>query len=127
MTFEYLQRVVVDGTLEVENVGECVIQANNDFGEEYYLIITTELGYTSILEYGPIVPDLDQLQPTYNIRYSNFEYSQFKIEKTIDKFLNEAKRLITQAKIVELEDIRENLINPIDKVFPYNRSLFDEQ
>ena len=49
------------------------------------------------------------------------------IEKAIDKFLNDGKRVITQARIVQLEDIRENLINPIDKVFPNDRGLSDEQ
>ena len=128
MTFEYLQRIVVEGELDVDNVGECVILANNDFGEEYYMIITTELGYTSILEYGPIVPDIEGLQSTYNIKYTNFEYSQYKIEKAIDKFLNDGKRAITQARLVELEEIRENLINPIDKVFPItDKGLFNEQ
>lgn len=116
MTFEYLQRVIVDGTLEVDDIGHCVIQGNNDIGEFYYLIILTSLGWTEILEYGPCVPDFDLLQANYNIKYSRIEYNQGKIERAIDKFLNEPKRVITQAKVVELGDIREDLINPIDKL-----------
>lgn len=126
MTFDYLQRVIVDGQLDVENIGDCIIQANNDFGEEFYLIIKTVLGWTEILEYGPCVPDLPELQYTYNIKYNKFEYNQSKIERTIDKFLNDAKRTITQAKLVELDEIRDYLINPIDKVFPLNGDIFDE-
>lgn len=125
MTFDYLERVVVEGQLDVDNIGDCVIQANTDLGEEYYLIVKTELGWTEILDYGPVTPDLELLPINYNIKYSRIEYNQSKIERIIDKFLNDAKRCITQAKVVELEDIYEFLINPIDKVFPCKGDLFD--
>ena len=126
MTFEYLQRVVVESELEVDNIGQCVIQANTDLAEEYYLIIKNELGWTEMLEYGPCVPDLPLLQMTYQIKYNRFEYNEGKIERLIDKFLNDAKRGITQAKVCSLDDIREFLVNPIDKVFPVDRGLSDE-
>ena len=125
MTFEYLQRIIVDGQLDVDNIGDCVIQANTDLGEEYFLIIKTELGWTEILDYGPCVPDLDLLPLNYNIKYSRIEYNQSKLERVIDKFLNDPKRAITQAKVTTLEDIYECLINPIDKVFPCKGDLFD--
>lgn len=128
MTFDYLERVVVEGQLEVENIGQCIIQANNDIGEEFYLIVKTELGWTEMLEYGPCVPDIPLLQMNYQITYNRFEYNQSKLERAIDKFLNNPKRAITQAKLVELEDIHEFLINPIDKVFPKveDGGLFDD-
>ena len=126
MTFEYLQRVVVEGQLEVDDIGQCVLQANNDLAEEYYLIIKTELGWTETIEYGPCVPDLPLLQMNYQIKYSRFEYNQGKIERAIDKFLNDPKRGITQAKLSSVEEIREFLVNPVDKVFPIVGDLFDE-
>ena len=126
MTFEYLQRVVVEGQLEVDDIGQCVLQANNDLAEEYYLIIKTELGWTETIEYGPCVPDLPLLQMNYQIKYSRFEYNQGKIERAIDKFLNDPKRGITQAKLSSVEEIREFLVNPVDKVFPIIGDLFDE-
>ena len=126
MTFDYLQRVVVESQLEVDNIGECVLRANNDVAEEFYLIIKTELGWTEVLEYGPCVPDLDLLQMNYQITYNKFEFNQGKIERIIDKFLNNPKRVITQAAVVELEDIYDFLVNPIDKVFPDGRRIKDE-
>ena len=117
MTFDYLERVVVEAQLDVENIGQCVLQANNDVGEEFYLIIVTELGWTEVLEYGPIVPDLELLPATYNISYNRIEYNQGKLERIIDKFLNNPKRMITQAKVTELEEISEFLVNPITKLY----------
>ena len=126
MKFEYLQRVVVDAELDVDNVGDCVLLANNDFGEEYYLIIKTELGWTEILEYGPCVPDLELLPLTYTVTYTRIEYNQRKLETTIDRFLNNPKRGISQAKVCELDEIFENLVNPINKVFPLMKEYKDD-
>lgn len=126
MTFDYLERVVVEGQLEVEDIGQCAIQANSDLGEEYYLIIKTELGWTEILDYGPFVPDIELLPYNYTIKYSRIEYNQSKIERAIDKFLNDPKRCITQAKVVCIEEIHDFLVNPIDKVFPITGDLFNE-
>lgn len=117
MTFEYLQRVVVEAQLDVDNIGDCCIKAFNDIGEAYYLIILTELGYTEVLEYGPCLVDFDMLQNNYQIKYNKFEYNQGKLERIIDKFLNDGKRGISQAMICTIEEIIENLVNPIDKVF----------
>ena len=116
MTFEYLQRVVVESELNVDNIGQCVILGRNDIGEEFYLIIKTELGWTEVLEYGPFTPDLALLPLNYNISYSRFEYNEGKLERIIDKFLNNPKRMISQANVVELSEIIDFLVNPIDRV-----------
>jgi hypothetical protein len=70
-----------------------------------------------VLEYGPCLVDFDMLQNNYQIKYNKFEYNQGKLERIIDKFLNDGKRGISQAMICTIEEIIENLVNPIDKVF----------
>lgn len=125
MTFEYLQRIVVDAQLDIENIGDCYLRAYNDFGEEFYLIIKTQLGETEVIEYGPCVPELQMLHQNYQITYSRFEYNQGKLERIIDKFLNNPKRGITQAEVSSLELFRKNLVNPIDKIFPENEGVSD--
>lgn len=117
MTFDYLERVVVDGELEVNNIGDCIIQGQNDFAEKWYLIIKTELGWTDIMDYGPIIPDVELLSPNFKILYNRIEYNQGKLEKTIDKFLNDPKRGITQAQVVNFEDIQDELFDPVKRVF----------
>lgn len=126
MTFEYLQRVVIDAQLDVDNIGDCTILGRNDIGEEFYLIVRTELGWTEIFEYGPYIPDLNMLPNNYNIKYSKIEYNQGKLERIIDKFLNDPKKVISQAQVVELYEIREFLVNPIDIAFNNVGGLFDE-
>ena len=70
---------------------------------EYYLILRTELGLTKSLEYGPSIPDLDELPMSVSMRYNQFEFNESKIAKMITKFLN--SNSITQARETEVEDI----------------------
>lgn len=118
MIFEYLQRITVEGQLDVDNIGDCTLLARNDFGEEFYLIIKTELGWTEVIEWGPVAPDIGLLPTTVSITYNRFEYNEYRLEKLIDKFLNNPKRGITQAQITDLETIRPFMVNLVDRVFP---------
>lgn len=116
MTFEYLQRIVVDAQLDVDNIGECVLRGRNDLGEEYYLIVRTDMGWTEQINYGPVTPDIDILPFNINLSYSRFEFNQTKLMRAIDKFLNDPKKMITQADVIEISDIRENIIDSINKI-----------
>jgi len=116
MTFEYLQRVIVDAQLDVDNIGECVLRGRNDLGEEYYLIIRTDMGWTEQINFGPVTPDVDILPFNINMNYARFEFNQSKLMRAIDKFLNDPKKMITQADVVDLSDIREPIIDSINKI-----------
>ena len=116
MTFEYLQRVIVDAQLDVDNIGECVIRGRNDLGEEYYLIIRTDMGWTEQINFGPVTPDVDILPFNINMNYARFEFNQSKLMRAIDKFLNDPKKIITQADVVQVSDIRGPIIDSINKI-----------
>ena len=117
MTFDYMQRVVIDAQLEVEDIGNCIISARNDVAEEFYLLIKTELGWTEIIEYGPCLPDLEILPFYVSQTYQRIEFNQGKICSIIQKFLNNPKRLITQAEVTELDEIKDFIRNPLHKVY----------
>ena len=128
MTFEYLQRVVVDAELNVDDIGQCVILGRNDIGEESYLIIKTEMGWTAQISIGPVCPDIEILPFNIAILYSRFEYNQGKIERAIDKFLNDPKKMISQAEVVTFDTIYPNIWQTVSKIFPIEeRGLEDEQ
>lgn len=118
MTFEYLQRVVVDAQLDVDNIGECVLLGRNDLGEEFYLIVRTDMGWTEQINFGPVTPDVDILPFNINLTYARFEFNQTKLMRAIDKFLNDPKKMITQADVVELESIQELIQFSLNKIFP---------
>lgn len=128
MTFDYLQRVVVDAQLNVEDIGQCVILGRNDIGEENYLIIRTEMGYTEQITIGPVCPDVDLLPFNVSILYSRYEFNQGKIERAIDKFLNDPKKLISQAEVTTFDAIYPYIWQSISKIFPVEEEgLFENE
>ena len=118
MTFEYLQRIIVDAQLDVENIGECVILGRNDLGEEFYLIIRTDMGWTEQINFGPVTPEIDILPFNINLAYARFEFNQTKLMRAIDKFLNDPKKMITQAEVIEIESIQDSISDALLKIFP---------
>ena len=109
--FDYMLIKTVGAQLNIDDIGECAILGRDDLGQEYYLIITTSMGFTDIIEYGPALPDFDALPKSVTYKYDRIDYSEFKIEKRIDKFLT--GHPITYAEVTELEEIAEFLKNPI--------------
>ena len=124
MKFEYLHRITVEAELDVDDIGQCCIRGRNDLGEEFYLIIRTDLGFTEQITYGLVVPDLEILPFNVSMQYSRYEYSQSKIERQIDKFLNDPKKLITQADVIEYEEIVDPIKTSLCKIFMFDNETY---
>lgn len=113
-TFEYFYTKSAFGQLDIEDVGDCCIQACNDEGLFYYLLIESTLGWTKILEYGPAAPDFDELPKAVNCNFSRIEFDEKKIFKRIDEFLNNRFRNITQAQLVDRSILFEDCKSILD-------------
>lgn len=110
-TYEYLYEVKATGFLEIENIGEVCLIANNDFLQEQILIIHTELGKTKIIQYGPIYVDNVQLPTNCVYSFSEIDYNEYKIDKAIEKFINDAKFRTTQVTVVDMDDALDRIID----------------
>lgn len=104
MQFDYLYMMQATGSLNIEDIGNVVLHAFNDFYQQHFLIIQTQLGRTKIVQYGPIYVEIEEPPCQINCTYTEFEYSESKICKAIDKFLNNAKAMITQVNIIEKDE-----------------------
>ena len=100
-TFEYFFTRLATGELEVEDIGNCTIQACNDMGMIWYLMTQTTLGWTKIMEYGPATPDFDELPKSAFCTFERIEFDEKKLNKKINEFLNNPRRGITQAMEVD--------------------------
>lgn len=105
MEFEYLCRITTDATIDIPDIGNVILDANNDRGDRYIFFIRTVYGLSTIIEYGPISLDGKSIGDFFSSRYDRIEYSDYHIAKRINSFLNDAKKTITQVRIVDLEDI----------------------
>ena len=109
--FEYYTRLVVLNDIEIEDIAECCLCANNDLNEKWVLIISTELGITDVFEVGPAIFSMDELPNSFSCSYRRIEYSDYKISKIIDKFLNDSSRGITQAVEIEKEEAKTYFVD----------------
>ena len=85
-----------------------MIEASNDTGMFWYLCIQTTLGWTKITEYGPATPDFYELPKSVMCTFNRIEFDEKKITNSISMFLNNSKRMITQAKVVDLDTMLSN-------------------
>ena len=103
MDFNYFYQEVATQSLDVDDIGNVAIRAQDETHIEYYLIISTEFGLTKVFEYGPSIPDVYELPLHVSASYNQFEFNETKIIKRIDKFLN--SNTIAKAEVVEKEEI----------------------
>lgn len=106
MQIEYYEQSEFLGCLEVDDFGNCAIEANNDDGEFWYLVIDTKIGYTRVMEYGPIVPNKETLEDFCGCSFTRIEWDAKKVVNIITSFLNKKRkgRLdISQAREISRE------------------------
>lgn len=96
MNFPYLYQQASMDSIEIEDLGNVCLQAFNDEAYEYWLLIKCSLGWVEIEEVGPFLSDSDILTSGFNYHYNRVPYKEEKLIKTIDKFINNPQREITQ-------------------------------
>lgn len=115
MQFDYLYEVQATGSIEIEDIGNTVLNAVNDlFMQEYFLIIQTEYGKTRIAQYGPLFVDQQTLPTFINIHFEEIDDSSHKIETIIEKFLNNPKYRISQVQEIDFERAKERLYELVE-------------
>lgn len=111
MNFNYLRRVVQDASIEIDNIKDCAVIAYNDHAEEFYLLISTDLGNTKILSEGPV----SAAPPLYaKCEYLSFSTNDKTIQSYINRWLNDKEKAITQAEEIDKEELKEKFVNIAD-------------
>lgn len=116
MKFDYQQIITTCNQLDIDDIGNCCVIAINSRQEEYYLVIRTILGVTEIINYGPIIPDLDVLPHDVSYTYSRMGYNEKKIITQIKKFINPTKTVVVEAKECDITYVRNSIKNFIEKI-----------
>lgn len=116
MFFEYLKTAQYLDSIEIESIGNCTLQAINDIANCWVLLISTELGNSTVIEAGPIDLDFDEVAPSVYISRTQFEYNEKRLHKSIHDFINNPKRNITTVELIE-QDIGKTLLKKITDSF----------
>ena len=109
MFFQYLKTETYTDSVDIEDIGNCSIVANNDSAEEWFLNIKTKLGWSECVVFGPLSIDDDNLGYNFYYLCNKFEYNEKRLYKTINDFINNSKKQITQIQIINAEDFNMKL------------------
>ncbi len=107
MIFDYLRTVQAMDSISIEDIGNTCINALNDDGLEWYLLIETNNGWTKTTLFGPLKVDSDSLSTSFSYNYYEKDFSDKHISKTIETFINNPKYMITQVCEVDKNYAKE--------------------
>lgn len=104
MQFEFNQQLMPQSLVEVDEIGQFGLEAWNDEGYYYYLIIRTILGTSVVSTCGPVVPDIDILPSGFKMTLDKMPFKEDKLAKTISFFLNDRSKALTHARVLPVEE-----------------------
>lgn len=120
MEFEYRPVQAFSALIDIENIGQCALEAFDCTQQCYYLIIRTILGESIIFEYGPIVPDINILPKSFSCSISRIEYNEGRLKKIISTFLMDNKsRSIDSVRELSMKKALDLCINPVEYMMQY--------
>ena len=121
--FKFGAETTYNNEIDIDDIGNVCIEAVDDAFQNYYLIIRTSLGVTTVVEYGPLVPDIELLPKTTKIEFKRFGFKEEAISKIISKFLsNRFKQKIESAYIIDYEDALDSGVNIFDYMRNYSET-----
>ena len=112
-----------ENEIDIDDIGNVCLEAVDDAFQTYYLVIRTSLGTTTIVEYGPLVPDVGLLPKTTDIRFKRMGYKADAISNIINKFL--AHRYQHKIESASIVDYNYALDCGVD-IFEYMRNYSDD-
>ena len=102
MIFEYSVTKTFNESIDVVDIGNTALRCHGSKLDFYYIILKTIMGKTSILKFGPVMPDVDVLFNDFTVSYKKIDYKEMAIYKEVDKFINDFKK-----EIISVEEITE--------------------
>ena len=95
MIFDYSVQKTFNESIDIVDIGNTALRCTNTLMDNYYIILKTIMGKTSILKFGPVCPDIETLLNDFSVSYKKIDYKEPLISKEIDKFINDFKKSIT--------------------------------
>ena len=109
MTFEYMHISTSMDSIDVEDIGNVYIKASNDNADVWFMSIKTFLGWCEVKQFGPLKLDENGFDYFFNFFFQKFEYSEKKLFKLINEFINNPKKSITIAEVITAEEFNGKL------------------
>jgi hypothetical protein len=123
--FGYNQETIFSKELDIDELGQVALEAKDSESMFYYLIIRTSLGQSSIVEYGPVVPDIAILPDFTEIKFQRVDFNELKIKQIIKRFLmprNKGKNKIEDVIQINVNDAVSRGINILEYIKNFDKT-----
>lgn len=123
-TFEFNEQRLAQSAVDIDNIGQFAIRAVDINAACYFLLVRTDLGVSTIVSFGPVIPDTEINEPLdgYSASIIRIEYKETRLKKFISTWLNDTSKNLLDAEEVDV-------FYAIDQVFDlkkYLPALFDQ-
>lgn len=110
INYEYSVTKTYTNLLEINEPGNCAIVGHGTYGRgmnsglgDYYLIISTLMGTTRTLQFGPIDIATEKPADGFSMLTKTFSYKETTLDKEINQFLNNFRFGIDSAEEIDKE------------------------
>lgn len=104
MLIDYSATKTFNQTLQIDDIGNCAIHGEGSFRDgrvtfpgDYYMIVKTVMGKTTIIKWGPLMPDFTALPNTFKLEIKTCQYKELTIIREIQSFINDGLKGIHDA------------------------------
>lgn len=108
-SFNYSPISVESESIDVENVGNCMLEATDALERRYYLVIKSDAGFSKILTFGPVMSELKLVGNKYSAKLDVIEYKDTKLFMIINKFLHDGD--IKSAREISEHEARASYVD----------------
>lgn len=122
-TFEFNQQLAPQSLIDIDEVGNFALEAWNDEGYYWYLIIKTCLGLSAVASCGPVIPDFDTVPSGYSSSYDTIPYKEDKLNKTINFWLNDKSKKLIDAHVISTEEALSQFKSVADAIESYQGDI----
>lgn len=124
MQFDFNNQLTPQDSIDIPDIGCFAIEAYNDDGYFYYLVVRTLLGTVTLSTCGPIVPDIVMLPSGFKMTLDKMPFKEDKLAKSISFFLNDKSKKITHAKIIDVNEAIDQFRELKDYLLNFNEETF---
>ena len=115
MIYDYNATKTFATTLVIDDPGNCAIIAHGyysigkgaKFPGDYYMIVRTIDGMTTILKWGAVT-DFTELANGFSLEVKQFKYKNTSVDREIQMFLNDGMKFIYEAEEIDPDKALES-------------------
>lgn len=116
MLVEFNNQWTPQSAIDIIDVSNCAVEWTNEEGEYFYIFTKTSYGTITLIFYGPVIPDIQQLPNNYSCELRRMEYKPDKILREIQTYMNDKKRKITEAHEIDYTTAFDSFIDLKDYI-----------